>query len=194
MEFTETRGVQHWHCLAKLPNALDTALLGRIIHSGRVVHQELKCGNICPEQFEDACTMITLFAESLSQASFYLEATDVDRHDSEQVIAFETLRQQFDNYYKSKNISVAILPIMRPFNDNKCDANQNVENAKVAAVSCMHQWNQSICGGEKKTGVGCRFSFPKKELRCTVPAIMQVNADQIKVRTPLKRTCGGVPK
>ena len=26
VEFTETRGVQHWHCLAKLPYVLDTAL------------------------------------------------------------------------------------------------------------------------------------------------------------------------
>jgi hypothetical protein len=26
VEFTETRGVQHWHCLAKLPGILDTAI------------------------------------------------------------------------------------------------------------------------------------------------------------------------
>jgi len=31
VEFTETRGVQHWHCLAKLPHVLDTALIGRMI-------------------------------------------------------------------------------------------------------------------------------------------------------------------
>jgi len=203
VEFTETRGVQHFHCLAKLPNVLDTALLGRIIHNGRVVHQELKCGNIRPEKVEDAWTMIemgliasryvTLFAESLSQASFYSEAMDVNRHDPEQVIDLEKLRQQFVNDYKSKNISVATHPIMRSFNDNECDANKYMENAKVAAVSCMHHCIQSICGGEEKTGVGCRFSFPEKELWCTVPAIMQVNADQMEAQMLLKRTCGRVP-
>jgi len=28
VEFTSTRGVQHWHCLAKLPNVLDTGVIG----------------------------------------------------------------------------------------------------------------------------------------------------------------------
>jgi len=60
VEFTETRGVQHWHCLGKLLNVLDTALLGRIIHNGRVVRQELKCGNTLPEKVEDAWTMIEM--------------------------------------------------------------------------------------------------------------------------------------
>ena len=148
------------------------------------MRQELKCDNIRPEKVEDAWTMIemgltasryvTLFAES-----FYSEAMHVDRYDPQQVIDLEKLRQQFVNDYKSKNISVATHPIMRSFNDNECDAKQYMENAKVAAVSCMHHCIQSICGGEEKTGVGCRFSFPKKELRCTVPAIMQANADQM---------------
>jgi len=39
VEFTEMRGVQHWHILAKLPHVLDTGLLCRIIHNGRVVRQ-----------------------------------------------------------------------------------------------------------------------------------------------------------
>jgi len=54
VEFTETRGVQHWHFLAKLPHTLDTGLLGRIIHKGRVVRQKLKCGNIQPDKLEQA--------------------------------------------------------------------------------------------------------------------------------------------
>jgi len=44
----------HWHCLAKLSNVLDTALLGRIIHNGRIIWQELKCGNIRLDKVEDA--------------------------------------------------------------------------------------------------------------------------------------------
>jgi len=128
-----------------------------------------------------------LFAESISQASFYSEAMDVDRHDPDQTIDVEQLRQQFVHDYKSKNIPVATHPIMRLFNNSACDANQYVENTKVAAVSCVHHCIQSICGGKEKTGVGCSFSSYKKELRCTVPAIMQVNADPMEAQMLLKK-------
>jgi len=37
VEFTETRGIQHWHILAKLAEVLDTAVFGRMIHNGRLV-------------------------------------------------------------------------------------------------------------------------------------------------------------
>jgi hypothetical protein len=37
VEHTSTRGVQHWHLLVKLPNVLDTSLLGRIVNNGRYV-------------------------------------------------------------------------------------------------------------------------------------------------------------
>jgi len=45
VEFTEMRGFPHFHYIVKLPHVLDTGLLGRIIHNGRVVRQEMKCGN-----------------------------------------------------------------------------------------------------------------------------------------------------
>ena len=44
----------HWHFLVKLPHVLNTGLLGRIIHNGRVVRQELICGNIKSEKREAA--------------------------------------------------------------------------------------------------------------------------------------------
>jgi len=50
---------------------------------------------------------------------------------------------------------------MRTFNDAVCDQNEDVENAKVASVSCMHHCIQNICGGNEH-GDGCRFLFPKK--------------------------------
>jgi hypothetical protein len=46
VEFTETTGVQHWHCLAKLPGVLNAAILSRMIKNMRVVRVELKYGNI----------------------------------------------------------------------------------------------------------------------------------------------------
>jgi len=36
--------------------------------------------------------------------------------------------------------------------------------AKVAAVSCMHNCIPTICGGNVKTGKGCRFDFSKKTM------------------------------
>jgi hypothetical protein len=186
VEFTETRGVQHWHCLAKLPNVLDTALLGRMIHNGRVVRQEIKCGNIRAGREEEAWTIVemgllanryvTLFAESISQASFYTERMDVDHHDANKVINIESFRKQYITDYVDGNINRKTHPLMRTFEDTDCcDPNPEVENAKVASVSCMHHCITTICGGDKQTGKGCRFSFPMKLINHTVPAIMQVS-------------------
>jgi len=77
---------------------------------------------------------------------------------------------------------------MRSFSDPECDANENKEAANVAAVSCMHHCIQRICGG-----AGCRFQFPKKKMRYTVPAIMQVNAEQMEAHMLLSRRCNRVP-
>src|SRR5664279_2449429 len=57
----------------------------------------------------------------------------------------------------------------------------------------MHQCMTVSCGGDVKTGAGCRFSFPKKLMRHTVPAVMQVNADQMEVQMIPRRTCDRVP-
>lgn len=120
VEFTETRGVQHWHCLAKLPNVLDTDLLGRIIHNGRVVRQELKRANIKPERIEEAWTMVemgllasryaTLFAESISLASYFEKDLDVDSYVSDQVIDADEYRKEFVNNYQDKKVSVKYSP------------------------------------------------------------------------------------
>ena len=34
VEFTSTRGMQHWHCLAKLPNVLEMVIIKTIIRMG----------------------------------------------------------------------------------------------------------------------------------------------------------------
>jgi len=64
--------------------------------------------------------------------------------------------------------------------------------AKVATVLCVHNCIATICGGDEKTGKGCRFDFPKKNLNHTVPAVMQVNATQMEARMLLRRTCSHV--
>ena len=203
VEFTSTRGVQHWHCLAKLPHVLDTGLIGRMIQNGRVVRQELKCGNIKPEKTEEAWEIVevgllanryaTLFADSLSMASFYEEAMDTDRHEAGKVIAIEDLRDEYVRDYTDGNLNMATHPLMRRFCDAECDPNRYVEMARVAAVSCMHNCISTICGGDPKNGKGCRFDFPKKTMNHTVPAVMQVNSKQMEARMLLRRTCTRVP-
>ena len=73
------------------------------------------------------------------------------------------------------------------------DSSYQTEMAKVAAVLCVHNCIQTVCGGNEKTGKGCRFDLPKKSLNHTVPAVMQVNATWMEGRTLLRRTCSRVP-
>jgi len=176
-----------------------------MIQNGRVVRQEVKCGNIKPGKEDKTWEIIkvgllanryaTMFADSLSTASFYYtERMDVDSHDANKIIDVDKLRQQFVIDYRDNNVDMATHPLMHRFCDQDvCDANIYVEMAKVAAVSCMHNCIPTICGSDVKTGKGCRFDFPKKTLNHTVPAIMQVNSTQMEARILLRRTCDRVP-
>ena len=102
-------GVQHWHILVKLPNVLDTSVLARIVHDGRVARQQMKIGNIRPSMEETAWNMIemgqlstrylSLFTESISQSSFYTERMNVDSHDASKVIQLEPLRKDYIRDY-----------------------------------------------------------------------------------------------
>ena len=203
VEFTETRGIQHWHCIIKLKNVLNTALLGRIIQNGRVVRQELKCGNIKADKYPEAWELIemgllanryvTLFADSISTASFYNTETFTDGHKDENVVELEEYRDEFLKHYINGDISCATHPIMRNSSDLNCDTNEYVEIAKVAATTCMHFCIPNACGGDRLTGEGCRHDFPKKKLKYTVVAMMEINSDQMEARLMLRRTCCRVP-
>ena len=204
VEFTETRGVQHWHFLVKLPHVLDTGLLGRIIHNGRVARQELKCGNIKPDKREEAWNMIemgllvsryaTLFAHSISTASFYRKDVGIDDHyhEDSKVVPLEDYRKQYAQNYKEGTINLLTHPIMRRFDDPECHENIFHEMAHIASVSCLHQCIRECCCGDPLSGDGCRFNFPKKQLKHTVAAVMQVNANQMEARILLRRTCDRV--
>ena len=98
----------------------------------------------------------TLFADSLSMASFYTESMDVDSHDDSKVIDVEALRDQYIEDKTNENIDMVTHPLMRRFcNSEYCDANRYVEMAKVAAVSCMHHdvMTSWLCRGERRTQV-----------------------------------------
>ena len=183
---------------------LDIGLIGRMIQNGRDVMQELKCGNVKPEKVEDAWEIVevgllanryaTLFADSLSMASFYEEAMDTDRHEAGKVIDTEQLRDEYVKEYTDDNLNMATHPLMHRFCDTEfCEPNRYMEMARVAAISCMHNCISTSCGGDQKTAKGCRFDFPKKTINHTVPAVMQVNSKQMEARMLLRRTCTRVP-
>jgi hypothetical protein len=179
VEFTETRGFPHWHIIMKIGGVLETGLLARMVQNGRVVRQEMKCGNIKPGMHEAAWEMIecgqlagqylSLFSESIATASFY---EDEERR---KPIQIERYRSEYVRNYKRGNITLETHPCMRRFDDPECEVNENIELARVAAVSCMHACILNVCGG-KENGDGCRFDFPKKTIPSTVTAMFRVSA------------------
>jgi len=167
----------HWHILVRLPHVLDTALIGRMIQNGRVVRQEIKCGNIRPGMEEAAWEMVeagllahryaTLFGDSIATASFFAD------DDMRVPLDLHKYREEYIKNYVTGNVNLKTNACMRRFDDVDCDPNPRVERAKVAAISCMHHCITEICGGDKD-GVGCRFSMPAKPVAATTVGVMQV--------------------
>ena len=202
VEWTESRGVQHWHSLAKLPNVLDTALLGRMIQNGRLVRSELKRGNIKIDMKAEAWEIIemgllanryvTLFADSISTTSFYISDTDKDGLPTTVAAPIEKYRSEFLANYTKGDVTASMHPLMRTYKDEDPKADPNVELARIAAVSCMHHCMKASCGGDAE-GLGCRFDFPKRKLPCTVAALMEISKTQMEARVLLRRTCDRIP-
>lgn len=170
-------GVQHWHILVHLPATLDTALIGRMIHNGRVVRQEMKCGNIRKGMEEAAWEIIevgllahryaTLFGDSIATASFY--------EDDERKVPIDLnkYRDEYVKDYMQNNVNLKTNACMREHSDRECESNENIEMARVAAISCLHHCILEVCGGNKK-GEGCRFGFPRGEVKATNVGVLQV--------------------
>ena len=199
-EFTETRGFPHFHFMVRLPNTLEAGALGRLTHNMRVIRTELKCGNIKPSMKETAWEMIrfgllasrylVLLADSVSSASFYTERVgSFDAPDPSKLIDVNGLRAEFEVRCKTGTHTVATHPLMRKFDDAECDPNPLIDYAQVVAATCIHHClTNGGCGGDPKTSKGCRFSYPKKLMNYTVPAMMHVNSQQAEVTMLLRRT------
>jgi hypothetical protein len=206
-EFTQTRGVQHWHCLAKLPNVLDTAILGRMVQNMRIVREEMKCQNIKPDKIVAAWEMIEmgllatrylcLLGESISKASFFTTSMGLDEYDETKVIDLKKLKKMFRENHTSRKMDRKTNACMRSFMDEDCtNCNINIEEAEVAAMCCIHGCMPLACGGDpdrKNRKCKCRYDFPKKNRKFTVPAIMNINNEQVEVHLLLKRTDGDIP-
>ena len=138
-EFTETRGVAHYHTLIHLPNVIPTSLLGKVIQNGRVVRDELKYGNVKQECIGEAWHLIEMgllaqqyaikFVESVSMSSFYTELMPEGVHDANKVIDLDALRAEFRKNYKKGNLNKKTNPLMRKPGDEECDKNRNMEIA-----------------------------------------------------------------
>ena len=204
VEFTETRGMPHWHCLIKLPHVLDASLLGRVIQNGRVARCELLCGNIRPDKVDEAWELIEmglladrysiLYTHSLQRNSFYSKYMPPQEHDERFVVDLEELTKEFVDNYKAGNINSATHPIMRTplMKDHEGRSlsrePREVELANIAAVSQVHQCLPNSCGGDSITGKGCRFDFPKRRSKKTAVGIININAEQCEARVISKRT------
>lgn len=141
-----------------------------MVQNMRVVREELKYGNI--KNYEKAWEIIkfgllasrylVLFANSMSTCSFFNVEMDSDKYDESQVIDLTPFREEFVQNYMRKEINTSIHPIVRQFCDSQCDKNENSELAQVAAMSCIHNCIQNICGGDEKTGKVVDFSLQKR--------------------------------
>ena len=204
VEFTETRGVAHYHILLHLPHVLPTSLLGRIIQNGRVVRNELKYGNIKEECKEEAFELIELgllaqqyainFVESVSMASFYTEQMPSNGHDPEKVIDLDAYCDEYRKNYIKGNINKQTSPLMRKPGDKECDKNRSIEIAKIVAVTQLHQCLPDRCGGYEsdinsdKAVRTCRFDYPKKLLKQSVVTCIQLNSENMETQVLLRRT------
>ena len=204
VEFTETRGMPHWHCLIKLPHVLDASLLGRVIQNGRLARSELLCGNIRPDKVDEAWELIEmglladrysiLYTHSLQRNSFYSKYMPPQEHDERFVVDLEELTKEFVDNYKAGNVNSATHPIMRTplMKDHEGKSlsrePREVELANIAAVSQVHQCLPNSCGGDPITGKGCRFDFPKRRSKKTAVGIININAEQCEARVISKRT------
>lgn len=169
--------------------------------NGRVILRELKCGNIKSGMEERAWEMVfmgqlasrylVLLTDSISTTAFFTEQMDNDVYTPDKVIQLEPLRDEFVQSYMTNNINRQTHPVMRRHDDPECDDNVYKEMAKVASICCIHQCFEANCGG-KQNGDGCMFGFPRPMLKYTVPAVVQINAEQMEVRMLPRSTCGRV--
>jgi len=201
-EWTETRGVQHHHCMIKLPYVLSTSLLSRVVHNGRTIEYELSRANIKHGQEDIAWKAIrmgvlanrylAMYAESMANCAFYTEEMPFGCHDADKVVNIDKLLEEFRKNLFAKNMTCATNPLMRKFGDPECHAKAGVEEAAVVACSCVHECITDKCGGQKKKG-GCRFNFPKALINHTVVAETSINQEQMEMQLIIKRTAARVP-
>ena len=80
-----------------------------------------------------------------------------DQHDADKVIKLEPLKKQLVDDYMAGNVDRKTHPI----NEEACDANQQIENAKVAANSCMHGCVWSDAVETRRLEKGADFLFQR---------------------------------
>jgi hypothetical protein len=198
VEYTEVRGIQHWHMIVKLPGILHLPSLTRLLNRGRQARVELHKNNIKEDKvFVDkaleyirigllAERYLQAFSDSLVHMSF--EDEEGNEYD------IERLRKMFDNtLHRSRNgleiLTIENFPLITPYVHVPKDYGRMKKRmADVAAASCIHQCITTACGGNSKQEK-CRFGFPRKKLGVTVLSTICPNEKYTETHLYHKRTC-----
>ncbi len=206
VEYTMTRGIQHWHMVIKLPGVLHLQSLARIMNRGRQAKVELQRKNILNKKLEmKALRLVKLgllaekylkeYADSLVHMDFLKSAVgNISQKDD--VYNLHSMRKEFDQVVKTCRVSSAQdvkvpltpsnLPLLSFYKHGTNDMYERM--AQVAAFTCIHNCIESACGG-KTNGKGCRFGYPRKILPVTVLGTVFASKDYTETHYYHKRSC-----
>jgi hypothetical protein len=204
VEYTRTRGIQHWHILAKLPGVMHLPSLIRLLNRGRQARVELHKRNIQPQNINDALHHIRLGFLAGRYLSDYADSLVHMDFDDDTPATTSNKKQknsdQIQNRFRRYNTVVQMarcdeqpltpdrLPLLKEYAHVPGDiANDRNRMADVAAFTCIHNCIQTACGGNAH-GEKCRFGFPRKKMPVTVLGTVCANEDFVETHVYHKRT------
>jgi hypothetical protein len=177
VEYTRSRGIQHWHILAKLPGVMHLPSLMRLLNRGRQARVELHKRNIKPEHIGEALHHVHVgflagrylceYADSLVHMDF------TNQRSVGNVDDIQVLSRHYNNVLRRARCGEAALtsnnlPLLNQYSHVEGDTEaEQKRKADVAAFSCIHNCIQTACGGNAN-GDKCRFGFPRKNMPITV--------------------------
>jgi hypothetical protein len=197
VEYTRSRGIQHWHILAKLPGVMHLPSLMRLLNRGRQARVELHKRNIKPAHVQEALHHVHvgfLAGRYLTDYSDSLVHMDFNSQDSlTNVDSIQVLSQHYNRVLRRARSGDAVLTAENlPLLNHYCHVPGQTEaerkrKADVAAFSCIHNCIQTACGGNAN-GDKCRFGFPRKKMPVTVLGTICANDEFTETHVYHKRS------
>jgi hypothetical protein len=203
VEYTRSRGIQHWHILAKLPGVMHLPSLMRLLNRGRQARLELHKRNIQPQHIQHALQHVRVgllagrylsdYADSLVHMDFH----DINQPSCQQTNADVDCIQQVSHRFntvlrKARCGEAPLTPDKLPILNKYCHipgdlTTDHKRMADIAAFSCIHNCITTACGGDAN-GNKCRFGFPRKKMPVTVLGTVCANDDFVETHVYHKRT------
>jgi len=190
-EWTQTRGILHYHIIAKLPNVIDTAIVSKLIHLGKCTKRELLAGNIKEECIDKALYYVKLgvwadsyaqkFAESLASGSFFIRELHGDEKFDENLV-----NNAIELYFR---IAVQLLIKQWPRKWLK----------SASTVDTLYEYNQLECWKEWKpwkiTGQARASACESRWEKCGIQLepVPQPNGWEEIPLVPFKKICTYLP-